>query len=149
MDDTHSGGCACGAVRYQARGQPSIGQVCHCRFCQRRLASAFAVLAVFPEDSVQVVQGELAEREYRSDESGRWLRMRFCPDCGTTVFHTSEFRPGFRSIAAGTLDDPTWLKIDLHVWVRSKLPWVSVPDGVAVFQKGPVPGFSGRTDPPA
>ena len=67
MSQTHFGGCACGAVRYRVEGAPVLGTVCHCRFCQRRLASAFAVLATFDEDQVTLLQGELAEREYRSD----------------------------------------------------------------------------------
>ena len=132
------GGCACGAVRYHAAGKPVLGIVCHCRFCQRRLASAFAVLATFDEDKVELLQGELAEREYHSDESGRWLRMRFCPACGTTVWHTSEFRPGKRTIAAGTFDEPGWFAIDRHIWVRSKLSWVAIPEGVHVFEQGHV-----------
>ncbi len=136
MDAIHSGGCACGAVRYQVRGEPELVQVCHCNFCQRRLASAFAVIAVFAHDAVDILQGQLTEREYRSDESGRWLRMSFCPQCGTTIAHTAQIRPGCRSIAAGTFDDPDWLKIDRHIWVRSKRPWVTIPEGVAVFQQG-------------
>ena len=138
MSDTHFGGCACGAVRYRVAGKPVLGTVCHCRFCQRRLASAFAVLATFDEDKVELLQGELAEREYHSDESGRWLRMRFCPACGTTVWHTSEFRPGKRTIAAGTFDEPGWFAIDRHIWVRSKLSWVALPEGVHVFEQGHV-----------
>lgn len=138
MSDTHFGGCACGAVRYRVAGKPVLGTVCHCRFCQRRLASAFAVLATFDEDKVEMLQGELAEREYHSDESGRWLRMRFCPACGTTVWHTSEFRPGKRTIAAGTFDEPGWFAIDRHIWVRSKLSWVAIPEGVHVFEQGHV-----------
>ncbi len=138
MSDTHFGGCACGAVRYRVAGKPVLGTVCHCRFCQRRLASAFAVLATFDEDKVELLQGELAEREYHSDESGRWLRMRFCPACGTTVWHTSEFRPGKRTIAAGTFDEPGWFAIDRHIWVRSKLSWVAIPEGVHVFEQGHV-----------
>ena len=47
MSEAHLGGCACGAVRYRVHGQPVLGTVCHCRFCQRRLASAFAVMATF------------------------------------------------------------------------------------------------------
>ena len=144
MDETHSGGCACGAVRYVVHGKPSFGQVCHCTFCQRRLASAFAVLAVFPENSVEILQGQLREREYHSDESNRWLIMSFCPICGTTISHIAEVRPGFRSIAAGTFDDPDWFKIDRHIWVQSKRPWVTIPEGVAKFQRGfvasPPPG---------
>ena len=134
----HAGGCQCGAVRYRVDGAALFGTVCHCRFCQRRLASAFAVLATFDEDQVTLLQGELAEREYRSDESGRWLRMCFCPGCGTTVSHSAELRPGKRTIAAGTFDEPAWFAIDRHIWVRSKLPWVTIPAGVAQYEMGHV-----------
>ena len=136
MTDTHEGGCVCGAVRYRAQGPPVVGTVCHCRFCQTRLASAFAVMASFKEEAVEVLQGELSTVEHRSDESGRWLRMNFCPRCGTTVSHTAELRPGVRTIAAGTFDDPGWFRIDRHIWVRSKLPWVVIPEGVASYAQG-------------
>jgi len=136
MIDTHLGGCVCGAVRYRVHGDPVVGTVCHCRFCQKRLASAFAVLASFKEDDVEILQGELSEIEHRSDESGRWLRMSFCPTCGTTISHTAELRPGMRTIAAGTFDDPTWFTIDRHIWVQSKLPWVTIPDNVATYAQG-------------
>jgi hypothetical protein len=136
MTDVHSGGCVCGAVRYRVHGSPTVSTVCHCTFCQRRLASAFAVLASFPEQSVEMLQGQLTEREHRSDESGRWLRMCFCPKCGTTLTHTAELRPGIRTIAAGTFDDPDWITINRHIWVQSKRPWVVIPAGVATFQQG-------------
>jgi hypothetical protein len=123
-------------VRYVAHGAPSIAQVCHCTFCQRRLASAFAIIAAFPESAVEVVQGQLVECEHRSDESHRWLKMNFCARCGTTIFHTAEIRPGIRSIAAGTFDEPDWFAIERHIWVQSKRPWVAIPKGVATFQKG-------------
>ena len=115
---------------------PVVGTVCHCRFCQTRLAGAFAVMASFKEEAVEALQGQLSTIEHRSDESGRWLRMNFCPRCGTTVSHTAELRPGVRTIAAGTFDDPGWFKIDRHIWVRSKLPWVVIPEGVATYAQG-------------
>jgi hypothetical protein len=139
MSDIHFGGCACGAIRYQVQGKPSVSTVCHCRFCQRRLASAFAVLLSFPEQSVKVLQGEPAECEHRSDESGRWLKMSFCPKCGTTISHVSQLRPGIRTVAAGTLDDQDWFSIDRHMWTRSKRPWVTIPNGVAVYEQAPPP----------
>jgi hypothetical protein len=139
MIESHAGGCACGAVRYRVYGKPVFSTVCHCKFCQRRLASAFAVIASFDEHSVEFAQGQLAECEHRSDESGRWLRMNFCPHCGTTVAHTAEVRPGMRSIAAGTFDETDWYVIDRHIWVQSKLPWVSIPQGVATFMQGSTP----------
>ncbi len=148
MAETHFGGCACGAVRYRVHGKPAFGTVCHCRFCQRRLASAFAVLASFDAQSVELLQGQLAQREHRSDESGRWLRMCFCPACGTTVYHTAEIRPGMTTIAAGTFDDPDWFVIDRHIWVQSKLHWVSIPAGVQAFEQGVVPSPPPRAREP-
>ncbi len=139
MEETHTGGCACGAVRYRVRGKPAFGVVCHCTFCQRRLASAFAVLASFHEANVEITQGRTAVAEHRSDESGRWLRMEFCPACGTTVTHTAELRPGMRTVAAGTFDEQGWFPIDRHIWTRSKLSWVVIPDGVPAFEKAYVP----------
>ena len=135
MTDTHHGGCACGAVRYRTIGKPIVGTVCHCKFCQKRLSSAFALLASFQQEAVEVFQGELSEAEHRSDESGRWLRMSFCSQCGTTISHTAEIRPGVRTIAAGTFDDPNWFSVDRHIWVQSKLPWVVVPENVAAYSK--------------
>jgi hypothetical protein len=126
-------------VRYRVHGKPAVATVCHCTFCQRRLASAFAVLASFTVGAVELVQGELAECEHRSDASGRWLRMSFCAKCGTTISHTAELRPGMRTIAAGTFDDPDWFTIDRHIWVQSKRPWVAIPAGVATFQQGAGP----------
>ncbi len=136
MSEVHSGGCACGAVRYRVHGKPVLVTVCHCKFCQRRLASAFAVLATFEEKSVEVLQGKISQCEHRSDVSGRWLRMNFCPACGTTVTHAAELRPGMRTIAAGTLDDQDWFSIDRHIWTQSKRPWVTVPPGVATYAQG-------------
>ena len=141
MDDVHEGRCACGAVRHRVRGEPVAGIVCHCKFCQRRLATAFAVVAYFEERDAEILQGELTTWEHRSDESGRWLRVEFCKRCGTTITHTAELRPGWRAIAAGTFDDPDWFKIERHIWTRSARPWVSIPSGVADFPKA----FTGTT----
>jgi hypothetical protein len=136
MTNTHLGGCVCGAVRYQVHGNPVVATVCHCRFCQKRLASAFAVFASFKEDAIEILQGEQSEVEHRSDESGRWIRVTFCLKCATTISHTAEIRPGMRAIAGGTFDDPTWFCIDRHTWVQSKLPWVSIPEDVATYAQG-------------
>lgn len=142
MSKTHLGACACGFVRYRVLGKPVVATVCHCKFCQKRLASAFAILASFKQEDIEFLEGEVCEVEHRSDESGRWLRMTFCPKCGTTVAHTAELRPGLRTIAAGTFDDPLWLSIDRHIWVQSKLPWVVIPEGVATYSQGYIPPSS-------
>ena len=56
--------------------------------------------------------------------------------CGATVTHTTELRPGLRGIAAGTLDNPDCFRIDRHIWTRSARPWVAIPGGVEVYDKG-------------
>lgn len=136
MSDVHEGGCLCGAVRYRVLGHPTISVVCHCKFCQRRLGSAFATMAYFDQANIEFLQGKIKEYEHRSDESGRRLRMGFCSHCGTTVTHTTEAHPGLRALAVGTFDDPDWVRIERHVWVRSKRPWISIPSDVAIFQQG-------------
>ena len=92
MSQIHEGGCLCGAVRYRAKNEPERKSICHCRNCQRRTGSAFGIGAYFREADVEL-HGELRTYELRSDESGRWLKMQFCPNCGGTVTWTVEAFP--------------------------------------------------------
>jgi hypothetical protein len=117
------------------KGLPQRNAVCHCTFCQRRTGSAFGVNIYFGKDDFELVRGHLAAYEHRSDESGGWLRMEFCPKCGTTVSWTLEVNPALRGIAAGTFDDTSWVAIERHGWTRSKQHWVEIPAGAAVFEK--------------
>ena len=139
MSDLHEGGCLCGAVRYRTKGAPVRAQICHCAFCQRRTGSAFAEPIIFNDPDVEITGGPLTTYEHRSDESHRWLRLQFCPRCGTTVTWTAERIPGRRAIAGGTFDDPNWLKIERHIWTRSAQRWIDFPADVELFEKG-VPG---------
>jgi hypothetical protein len=135
MPDIHEGGCLCGEVRYRASKPPARTTICHCTFCQRRTGSAFGFMAYFKEEDVEITRGNLKTYEHRSDESNRSLRVEFCPTCGTTVAMTVETLPGTRGIAGGTFDDPTWLNIERHTWLRSAQPWIAVPPGVEQFPK--------------
>lgn len=139
MEEVHTGGCVCGAVRYRVTGNPTFVAVCHCTFCQKRSSTAFTMVAAFPEQAVEITQGEVTVYEHHSDESGRWLKMSFCPKCGSTVTHIAEGRPGMRMVAGGTLDDPNWLEINRHIWVKSKLHWVPVPEGLPQFERAAPP----------
>jgi hypothetical protein len=134
MAETHEGGCLCRAVRYRVVGEPRLAGVCHCNFCKRRTGSAFGISAFFDKADVHVTSGKLKTYEYRSDESGRWLKMEFCPTCGTTVTAIAEALLGARWIAVGTFDDPNWIKPTYHAWTRSALHWTVLPSDVEVFQ---------------
>jgi hypothetical protein len=105
------------------------------------LGSAFAAVAYFEDHNITFLHGQLCKYEHHSDESGRWLKVEFCPRCGTTVTQTVQIRPGLRAIAVGTLDDPEWPAIQRHIWVQSKRSWVSIPSDVVTFPQG-APGSS-------
>ena len=136
MPEFREGGCLCGAVRYRVKGDPARVSVCHCTDCQRRTGSAFAVVAHFKDENLEMTGGPLSTYEYRSEETHRWIRLEFCPRCGTTVTLTAEQSPGSRTVSGGTFDDPSWLRIERHVWTRSAVPWMTYPPGVAIFEKG-------------
>lgn len=136
MGEMQEGGCVCKAVRYRVKFAPQAGLVCHCTWCQRRSGSAFSFVAYFNDADVEFLQGRLTRYEHRSDETARWLRIEFCPVCGTPVTHTTELRPGLRGISAGTLDNPDSFRIDRHIWTRSARPWVAIPESVDVYDKG-------------
>jgi len=135
MTSPREGGCVCGAVRYRVKNAPFRTGVCHCKFCQRRTGSAFGVGVYFRKDDFELLQGELESYEHRSDESSRWLKMEFCPKCGTTVTWMLELFPDGRGVAGGSFDDPGWLRIERHTWTRSKQHWVPIPPGVERHEK--------------
>lgn len=144
MAESHEGGCHCGAVRYETRGQPQRVAACACTWCQKRSGSAFGISVYF--DEADVAFGPDALRAYRlTSDAGRWLEAAFCEVCGTTVTWTLELRPGLRGIAGGTFDQPTfWYDLEAFIFTRSKPDWLVVPDGLEVHETAPYyPGPAG------
>ena len=130
------GGCQCGGVRYEVTGTPLQLSVCHCTDCQRQSGSAFGMTLVVREEDFRLTGGELKTFASKSD-AGRAKLGAFCPDCGTRIYHKPEWRKGMVSVKAGTLDDTTMLKPDIHIWTASKQPWTTIPDGVEAHEKNP------------
>jgi hypothetical protein len=87
----------------------------------------------FDETAVEITSGDLKTYEYRSDETNRWVKMEFCPTCGTSVTYTAEALPGERAIPVGTFDDPNWIKPQFHGYTRSALSWMVFPADVEIF----------------
>jgi len=133
---TQEGGCACGDVRYRTVGEPLLATVCYCKYCQKRTGSAFSEPVMFRVEQVEFSRTARTIYEHRSGESGRWLRMEFCPRCGTTVSWTAQRRPGMRGISSGTFDNPDWLKSRKHIWTRSVPQWMLIPEDAEQFEKG-------------
>ncbi|HUB14040.1 MAG TPA: GFA family protein [Acetobacteraceae bacterium] len=129
MTDLLEGGCACGAVRYRLGSAPMF---VHCRDCQRQVGSAFAINALIEADRHTVVSGETAPSLMPTD-SGRPHAIFRCSACGTALWSEYGGRGSIRFVRVATLDDPAALAPDVHIYTRSKLPWVKLPDGVPAF----------------
>jgi hypothetical protein len=129
-----TGGCACGAVRYEVTGDPFHLAVCHCKLCQRRTGSAFGISCFYPTRSLRVVQSDLKTWE-RSSDSGRMVRCHFCRRCGSTVLWNLEVFPEATGIAGGSFDDTDWIQPERHGWASMAHKWTRFPDEVEVGQQ--------------
>jgi hypothetical protein len=126
--------CHCGQLRIELHGEPAIVGVCHCLACQRRTGSVFAALAGF--SAPYTVTGAATEYVRVGDQGARF-RFRFCPICGTTVFHTEEGVDGSVSVAVGAFADPTFPPPTVSVYDCRRHPWLELPVGVRAYTKDP------------
>jgi hypothetical protein len=128
------GGCACGAVRYRLTEEPLIVHACHCRDCQRLTGSAF-VVNIWIERSFVEPSGPTPRSFTLTAGTGRGHDVCFCGTCGTTLWSRYHAPPGDTLfVRAGTLDDPTSAPPDVHIFTRSKLPWLALPEGARAFE---------------
>ena len=111
--------------------------MCHCRWCQRRTGSAFGVEVVFEDSQITIDDDSVTRYRHVSDVSGPWLDQHFCQKCGSNIGFTLEAVPGIRIIAAGTLDDQSWISSESiqcrHVFTRSAQDWTSIPEDVEQY----------------
>jgi hypothetical protein len=125
------GGCSCGAVRYRLTSEPLFTHCCHCLNCQRQTGSAFVINLLIEADRVQLLAVEPRAVEVPRDD-GSAQRIYRCPTCQVALF--SEYgRPEVWFVRAGTLDDPSGVAPDVHIFTRSKLSWVALPESVPAF----------------
>ena len=125
-----TGGCLCGAIRYESTEPPDYVVYCHCRICQIACGALFALVAGFPGETFRYTQGE--PTYYHSSS---WVKRGFCANCGSPVemtytqeFHVSDPEPG-PGVLIGTLDHPEDWPPDLrHTGIESKVPWHVITD---------------------
>jgi hypothetical protein len=132
MTQTLEGGCACGAVRYRLASAPMFVHCCHCRDCQRQTGTAFVLNALIEADRVAVT-GEVQPTAMPTD-SGRPHHIFRCLACRTALWSEYGGRSQIRFVRVGTLDQPSALPPDVHIYVRSRLPWVELPASVPAFE---------------
>ncbi|WP_309621371.1 GFA family protein [Novosphingobium sp.] len=132
---TKTGGCLCGAVRYEVSGDPAMQLVCHCSHCQKQAGSAFSTIAGVPERAMTVTLGAPVTF-IDHGESGQPVERQFCGTCGSPLFSKVMAAPGMVFIKTGTLDDSSWFKPSAHIWTKSKQSWVDLGD-VPAFKTNP------------
>lgn len=109
-----TGGCACGAVRFVARGEPLRVGLCHCMTCRKAHASAFNPFVIFRAEQVEIT-GEI-----RAWESSPGYRRWFCPACGSRIYggDGTEYE-----LSVGGFDEPGLFAPDYESWIVRREPW--------------------------
>ena len=134
MNKTFEGGCACGSVRFRMRSAPMFVHCCHCQDCQRQTGSAFVLNALIEADCLDVLSGDPMPVAVPTD-SGQPHRIHRCSACQTAVWSDYGGRQAIRFVRVGTLDDAKALPPDVHIYTRSKVPWVKLPEDVPAFEE--------------
>jgi hypothetical protein len=128
------GGCACGNVRYRLNSPPMFVHCCHCTSCQTETGSAFALNALIESDRVETLAGAPEPRMIPS-ESGRGQQVWRCPDCRIALWSNyGGAKDLLRFVRIGTLDEPGALPPNIHIYTRSKLPWLPLPAGALAVE---------------
>jgi len=139
MNESRSGGCVCGSIRYVCQGEPTRVTLCHCTWCQRRTGTAFGTEVVFRAEQVLLSGAEASRYRHVSDLSGRWLELYFCGSCGTNLGFSLEAVPGIRTVPAGSFDDASWIDprrvAFRHVFTRTRRPWSDLSSHVEIFER--------------
>jgi len=117
-----TGGCLCGRVRYDIRGEPMRVGLCHCADCRKESGSVFATFAVWPRAAFSAT-GETIVHQGRS----------FCPACGSRLFNLTEAEAEIRT---GSLDAaPTGLEPSYEIWIKRREPWLAPLPGCLQFDE--------------
>ncbi|WP_342359875.1 GFA family protein [Terrarubrum flagellatum] len=131
--ETREGCCACGRTRYQLTSKPMFVHCCHCLDCQRQTGSAFALNALIEADRVELLSGDVEEIATPAP-SGRPQLIYRCSICKVALWSVYGERRAIRFVRVGTLDEPSSLTPDVHIFTRSKQPWVRLPEGAPAFE---------------
>jgi hypothetical protein len=127
-----SGRCLCGAVRFQAHGEPKWVAHCHCESCRRATSAAFATYAGYPAQAV-----EWTAQAPRVFASSPGVLRSFCGNCGSPMSFAGERWPGEIHLFAASFDTPEGLVPQMHVYIEEQLPWVHLDDGLERITKNP------------
>jgi hypothetical protein len=123
-----TGGCRCGAIRYEGSAEPVLQANCHCADCQKLTGSAYAPVFAVPKGSLAIT-GETKAYTITAD-SGATNTRSFCPNCGSPLFTNLSGMPDIVFVKAGSLDDPSQYQPGINIYTASAQPWDHIPDDI-------------------
>lgn len=134
MDEIFDGQCFCGKVRYRMHGRPMFIHCCHCRDCQQQVGSAFAVNGLIETERLELVEGAPVAVAMRTD-SGNAHDIYRCEACQSPLWSDYGKRGWLLFVRMATLDRAAEFAPDVHIYTRSKLPWVALPEGARAYDE--------------
>lgn len=138
MTHAFTGGCACGAVRFETPQAPVFQNHCQCRDCQRRSGTGHGSYLTFPARSDMKITGTVSHWEVAGD-SGNLKSHAFCPVCGTQVYLTFAAMPDFIAVPATSLDEPSRFEPQVLTYSVRALPWDRMDPSLRAFERMPTP----------
>jgi hypothetical protein len=129
-----TGGCLCGAIRYEYDGGPGPGTYCHCADCRRVTGSAFNVGVRLERAKFRIMHGE-PKTFSKIGDSGRAIERSFCSTCGSPLFTTAPHRPDYLWVKAGSLDRAEDIEVVDQIWTDSRVPWSVAPDSLTSHRR--------------
>lgn len=134
MSKVHKGGCMCGAIRYEYRGDFGPIVYCHCSMCRKAQGTAFGTNAPIKVADFTLLRGADVLKGY---ESSPGKQRMFCSHCGSPIFSKNAALPGIYRLRIGTLETALDVRPTAHIYATSKADWFEILDGLPQYEALP------------
>ena len=132
----YTGGCACGAIRFETSSEPILEHHCQCRDCQKRSGTGHSSYLTFPRRADMTIAGEAKTWRVAGDEGTEKLHA-FCPTCGTPVYLAFGAMADPIAVHAGSLDDPGRFNPRLVTYGIRGNAWDTIDPSLRAFERMP------------
>src|SRR5262245_18446094 len=130
-----TGGCLCGALRYEAEGEPLVAGYCYCVDCRKASGSGFIPFMGFAATALRF-SGQTLQYRSKARRGGEAVRNS-CPICGGLVFGGIVGVDDSHTIYAGSLDDPSSFRPTIAIFTRDRSAWAPLPSGLTIYEDMP------------
>lgn len=130
MTEKITGGCFCGAVRFEVAGPEKFACFCHCHSCQHASGAPVVAWATYAHETFRLTRGEM-----HCYQSSPGVTRGICSACGTSISYEHVDRPGDIDLTLNSLDDPSAPVLKAHIWTEDKPDWLEIGDDLPVYRQ--------------